>query len=266
MCTYICGALSVTPHVRQNFLVNRGIVGLSKLVFSVVIIAHLVACAWHGVVPSDVPLSGTTWVDAYGIRGATTGTRYVVALYWAVTTMVRRSAHTRLGDHTHTHTTHTHPLFVHVDAPLPVAPDAQATVGFGDVVPHTTAERAVAMLTLLVGASLFGYIVGNVASYIREMTPAATLLRQRMDDLKDFAAERGLPAATRRRLMAHFLYVYSRKPAIKEAAVTEMLPYCLRADISRHNHADNHFVELFHHVNGNVILSQANPLQVRQHT
>ena len=37
-----------------------------------------------------------------------------------------------------------------------------ATVGYGDLKPITTKERVVAVFVTVIGASMFGYVIGNV--------------------------------------------------------------------------------------------------------
>ena len=70
------------------------------------------------------------------------GRRYVVALYWALTTLT--------------------------------------TVGYGDVIPYTTLELVWTCVVMFVGTCTFGYIIGNVASLITHEDETAVLIRDKV--------------------------------------------------------------------------------------
>jgi hypothetical protein len=59
--------------------------------------------------------------------------KYAISLYWAFTTMT--------------------------------------TVGFGDIVGTTATEYMVALFGMLVGASVFGYVIGNVTAIMETFDP-----------------------------------------------------------------------------------------------
>ena len=66
-----------------------------------------------------------TWFDEINLQFANLFRQYVTTLYWSITTL--------------------------------------ATVGYGDIVPINTAERLVTIVIMLLGATVFGYIVSNVS-------------------------------------------------------------------------------------------------------
>ena len=74
--------------------------------------------------------------------------RYAVSLYWAFTTMT--------------------------------------TVGFGDIVGTNLTEYLVVMLGMVVGASVFGYVIGNVTTIVESFDPAAAQYQEKMDNVKSF--------------------------------------------------------------------------------
>jgi hypothetical protein len=68
-------------------------------------------------------------------RAPLPATRYAISLYWAFTTMT--------------------------------------TVGFGDIVGTNRTEYSVVIFGMLVGATCFGYVIGNVTTMMEGFDPAA---------------------------------------------------------------------------------------------
>lgn len=105
-----------------------------KILFQVFFIGHWLTCLWMFVTVVDAPgdlenIRYQTWWLQYLPNSRThppnVGDLYIASLYYTFYTM--------------------------------------ATVGYGDIVATTTAERGVAVILLVVGALVFGYIVGSVS-------------------------------------------------------------------------------------------------------
>lgn len=58
------------------------------------------------------------------------------------------------------------------------------TVGYGDIIVTTTLERAFCILGMLIGATVFGYIVGNVSVMMESFDLQSALRTQKMDRVK----------------------------------------------------------------------------------
>jgi len=52
-----------------------------------------------------------------------------------------------------------------------VLPISRSTIGYGDVQPQTTLERAYAICCMIVGASIYAYMVGAVCGIVASMDP-----------------------------------------------------------------------------------------------
>ena len=129
-------------------------VQIAKLLFTLIFIGHLFGCFFsyitlesvaeygsvlnhtnamaQGMLPHELPYnSEIPWngVPAWWVKldheESNLSSRYLASLYWAFTTMT--------------------------------------TVGYGDVVPTTDLERVYASLIMILGATVFGYIVGSVS-------------------------------------------------------------------------------------------------------
>lgn len=93
--------------------INPIVLKLGPLLFQILFIAHLVSCFWH-FIGSIEQLSGEeSWISASNLQDASVSHRYLVSMYWAVSTV--------------------------------------SSVGFGDIVAVTNAERVYAIFTMVGG-------------------------------------------------------------------------------------------------------------------
>merc|ERR1739848_864265 len=92
--------------------------------------------------------------------------RYMAALYWSMTTL--------------------------------------STVGYGDIVPTSDGERAYAMLAMVIGGSLYGYIVGCMTSVITEVDVESRSHDDHMSMLSTWMDRQDkIPSLLRRRIRRH---------------------------------------------------------------
>jgi hypothetical protein len=115
---------------REGFEALAPAIGVSSSVFALAFTAHLLGCLFTMILAAEP--EGDNWLASYGadLPAADTATRYVVALYWAMVSIT--------------------------------------TMGYGDVVPVTHVERIFGLVTALVGAVVFSFCMGNVASLIAQ--------------------------------------------------------------------------------------------------
>ena len=116
---------------------NPGARRLVLIFFWVCILAHIVGCGWYFIASFSTTslVAPNSWVSNYfdGIRTREVNqfTLYLTSLYWSITTLT--------------------------------------SVGFGDVVAISNTERAYALIVMIIGASIFGYIIGNMSTLVANL-------------------------------------------------------------------------------------------------
>ncbi|CAK4759880.1 unnamed protein product [Aphanomyces euteiches] len=152
----------------------------------VCMIAHLSSCAFFfvGATSNDL-YDGMSWISDQGLNNATLGEKYVMSLYFAFTTM--------------------------------------ATVGYGDILPISHLEVAYVIFYMLVGASVFGYIIGSMSSLVDQMQTKSTTAKEKMNRVKDYMKERRLPKPLCNRIRRYFEFYMSQKEIADESAFLDDL-------------------------------------------
>ncbi|HBS04906.1 MAG TPA: cyclic nucleotide-binding protein [Leptospiraceae bacterium] len=138
---------------------------------------------------------GCGWVAMGGIPEAPDQlTRYVRGIYWAFTTLT--------------------------------------TVGYGDVVPQNNHQTVYAILIMIVGAGMYGYIIGNVAHLLANIDVARAHFRQKMETVNAFLRYRNLPASLQERIRNYYNYLWESRLGYDEFSFLKDLPRSLQMEVA----------------------------------
>lgn len=182
---------------------HTSLVRCVKLMAKLIFVAHMFGCFFAYVAtvscdPDDdatCDVSEVWWVqdlfsmfpeeDFAGVQ-TDVGSRYVGALYWAFTTMT--------------------------------------TVGYGDILPMNDGERLYCSIIMVLGATVFGYIVGSVSAIASNPNSAAaregvvlTHVLRHMDQLH-------VSARTKQYVRSTVNFILAQKSAFDEEAILKDLP------------------------------------------
>jgi len=203
---------------------NPGLLRIARLAVVVFLVMHAVACLWF-FVPYAEGFPVDSWPVREAIHESAPATQYIRSLYWTVVTM--------------------------------------STVGYGDITPTRDMEYVLAMCVMLAGASIYAFVIANIASMISNLDAAKVAYWSRVDIATQYLRGRNAPAALRDRLRDYYEYIWARNRGLSEQELFADLPRQLRLEILLHLTRDLvERVPLFRHCSDalrNVLLLSLRP-------
>ncbi len=134
-----------------------------------------------------------SWFSHSGIQALASASQYIRSLYWTITTMT--------------------------------------TVGYGDITPVLDREYLFAGFVMLVGASFYAYIIGNVASLVGQLNANKAQYHQRAQFVSSYLYEQKVPAQLINRVQAYYLNRWEKYGNFNEEEILGDLPRSLALDI-----------------------------------
>eukprot|EP00943_MAST-04B_sp_MAST-4B-sp1_P007846 g7846.t1 len=177
-------------------LLGQSTMDLIKMIVLVTFVGHLLACVFLMVANFQVLDTPHQWLTDSGVdKYESPWDKYLVAMYWAFTTMT--------------------------------------TVGYGDVnaSPTNIPEHIFVMIAMLIGTSIFGYFVGNITVIFEAFDIQASITKDKLERVRDYSRDRSLPEAIKRRLQKHFKYYYNTKGCFDTNSMFERMNDSLRDDM-----------------------------------
>lgn len=171
---------------------NSGYLRIAKFFAFVLLLIHWIACAWFLVAFIGHFPEGC-WVVREAVQDAAPKTQYIRSLYWAITTMT--------------------------------------TVGYGDITPKRNIEYVFTSIMMLIGASLYAYIIGNIASIFSNLDSAKAEFWNKMEAANQYLRSRQVPHELNARVRDYYDYIWARRRGVQEDTFFDDLPGPLRLDI-----------------------------------
>jgi voltage-gated potassium channel len=126
--------------------------------------------------------------------------------------------------------------------PLDLAPYQQAmywtittltTVGFGDLTPETPGQVWFTMVVMGLGAAIYAYIIGNVASLLANLDVIRARHLGRIETINNFMRDRDVPRPLQARVRDYYNYLWESRVG-QQSEVLDDLPTPLRVEIALH--------------------------------
>ena len=122
--------------------------------------------------------------------------RYIVAFYWTVTTLT--------------------------------------TIGYGDVTPDTTQNAQVIYIVIieLIGAGMYGFIIGNIANIIANIDVAKSQYQEKMEKVTTFMKYKHIPSDLKDKISDYYEYLWESRRGYDESTILGDLPKPLQTSVS----------------------------------
>eukprot|EP01137_Pigoraptor_chileana_P029513 Opistho-2@14839 len=191
---------------KENELnANTSLVRVVKFIVYVVVLTHWIACLFYvsgchsgrsltcesGSWATQLLRSNRTGVH---LDDSSTATRYILTLYWAVTTTT--------------------------------------TTGYGDVVPFTNGEKVYALLVMLVGSILYGFISGSITSTMANADSQRVRYFTRLQAVTRYMRDQSLANDLHQRVSEYFEYLWLRNRGKDHKTLFVDMPLTFQAEVA----------------------------------
>lgn len=169
--------------------INPSLLRISKFLGFIAILIHWLACIWFQVA-AGAGFPYNSWVVTNGLLDADVMSQYIRSIYWTITTMT--------------------------------------TVGYGDIVPQRNIEYIVSIVVMLLGASMYAFIIGNIASLMSNLDSGKVNHWRKMENVTGYLRGRHVPKNLVARVRDYYEYLWGRYRGLPEQTLVANLPESLR--------------------------------------
>jgi CRP-like cAMP-binding protein len=108
------------------------------------------------------------------------------------------------------------------------------TIGYGDISPDLAIRSQVifTIITQLLGAGMYGFIIGNISNLLANMDIAKSAHKEKVERINTFLKYKSIPAPLQRRVSNYYDYLWESRRGYNEAAVIAELPHSLKTQIT----------------------------------
>ncbi len=107
------------------------------------------------------------------------------------------------------------------------------TVGYGDIVPQGGSQVGYAMVVMGLGAAMYGYIIGNVASLLANLDVIRSRHLGRLETVNNFMRDRKVPRELQSRVRDYYNYLWESRMGQQSEMLAD-LPPPLHTEIALH--------------------------------
>jgi len=106
------------------------------------------------------------------------------------------------------------------------------TIGYGDITPSSNPEILYVVIIELLGAGMYGLVIGNIANLIANIDVAKSQYKEKLEKINAFLKYRSIPTALQRKINDYYNYLWESRRGYDESSVLEDLPDALKVSVS----------------------------------
>lgn len=106
------------------------------------------------------------------------------------------------------------------------------TIGYGDITPDGSLQIVYVILIEILGAGMYGLVIGNIANLIANIDIAKTQYKEKLDKINTFLKYRNIPYNLQRKINDYYNYLWESRRGYNESAVLGDLPGPLKESVS----------------------------------
>jgi voltage-gated potassium channel len=107
------------------------------------------------------------------------------------------------------------------------------TVGYGDITPVGASQTAYSMVVMGLGAAMYGYIIGNVASLLANLDVSRARHLSRIEMINNFMRDHRVPRELQARVRDYYNYLWESRIG-QQSEMLDDLPRPLHIEIALH--------------------------------
>eukprot|EP00644_Phytophthora_capsici_P013625 jgi/Phyca11/117293/e_gw1.33.181.1 len=105
------------------------------------------------------------------------------------------------------------------------------SVGYGDIYGVTDGERLYSIFVACLGSICVGMIIANIQMLTENYNPRGIMLKQKLQDTKEFLIKRSIPRRLRQRVISQFEFHWSHRTVFDEDYLLQQFPRSLQYEI-----------------------------------
>lgn len=108
------------------------------------------------------------------------------------------------------------------------------TIGYGDISPDpsSNAQLVYVIIIELMGAGMYGFIIGNIANLISNIDVAKSAYKEKMEKINIFMKYKNLPGDMQKKVNEYYDYLWESRRGYDETAILRDLPISLKTSVA----------------------------------
>jgi len=106
------------------------------------------------------------------------------------------------------------------------------TIGYGDITPSTDRQIIYVIVIEIIGAGMYGFIIGNIANLISNIDAAKSQFKDKIDRLNVFMKYREIPIDLQKQILTYFDYIWANQRGYDESIILKELPISLKTKVA----------------------------------